>query len=318
VIDPREYILSKFPDSAFNSNGRLHAKCPFHDDRSASFSIRDDGVFTCGSPKCGEKGGFPYFYKQMEGIESWALVYRALRIAQVTPDIEDLFAGRTERKKEYWISDFPQPPMTEPIQSVKYLVDRGLGGEVVQHYGLQYGKVGECAGIDIQNTIIAPVFDLNGAYITFQVRYLSSASKTRWKMPSGSAAQNILYGGWLIGSYTKYLWVVEGASDVWNLHKLGRQAVGVFTTKASSAQLNRLRDLSVHHDLTIAVCMDGDSNYTTKTGKYVDCGMSIYSELCAYGLSPELVRLRPEEDPGMLTQARLIEIERESGIEEHA
>jgi hypothetical protein len=254
----------------------------------------------------------------MEGIESWAQVYRALRISEVTPDLHDLFERKAEKQKVYWISDFPQPPKVESIRSIKYLHDRNLGQDVVDKFGLLYGSVGDCAGISITNTLVAPVFDLNGSYITFQVRYLSENAPKRWRMPSGSAAQNILYGGWLVDSSTQHLWIVEGASDVWNMANLHRQAVGVFTTKASSAQLNRLRDLSIYNGLKLVVCLDGDSTKVTNTGKTVDCGMILYGELCAYGLDPILVRLRTEEDPGMLSLERLQEIEAEYGISDQA
>ena len=267
----------------------------------------------CGSPKCGIRGSFAYFYKLMEKIESWAQVYRDLRMSQVTPDLEVLFAEKRGDNKKYWISPFPQPPMVEPIRSVKYLLERKIGPDIVARFGLLYGVGGECAGIHIEDCIVAPVYDLNGTYITFQVRYLSPFALRRWQMPSGSAAQNVLYGGWLIDMNAPRgdLWIVEGASDVWNLTRLGVPAVGLFTNKASAAQLNRIRDLCTKYKLLPVVCMDGDACFTGKGGNVVDMGAKVASELSAYGLEVRTVHLPKEEDPGSLTEARLEEIYKE-------
>lgn len=306
-MDSREYILSRLPGMAFNSSGQIHTRCPFHNDNSPSFSIREDGVFVCGSPKCGIRGSFAYFYKLMEHIESWAQVYKDLRLTNVTPDLEELFAEKKGETKQYWISDFPQPPMIEPIRSIKYLSDRSLGPEIVSRYVLWYGVGGMSAGITISDSIVAPVYDLNGAYVTFQVRYLAPSAPQRWKMPSGSAAQTILYGGWLVGPISKHLWIVEGASDVWKLSSFGAQAVGLFTSKASASQLNRLRDLCVCHSLQPVVCLDGDARFV-KEGKEIDLGLKIANELAAFGLDALLVHLNKDEDPGSLDRARFQEL----------
>lgn len=307
-MDPREYILTHLPGTAFNSSGQIHTRCPFHEDNSPSFSIREDGVFVCGSPRCGIRGSFAYFYKLTEKIESWAKVYRDLKLTTVTPDLEELFAEKKGKEKEYWISPFPQPPQVEPIRSIQYLVDRGLGPDIVSRYGLLYGACGSSAGLSISDSIIVPVFDLNKAYVTFQVRYLSPSAPRRWQMPLGSAAQNILYGGWLIDSSTRHLWIVEGASDVWRLASFGTQAVGIFTTKTSPAQLNRLMDLCRDCSLIPVVCMDGDARFTRRDGKEVDCGLTIVHELQAFGLDPQVVYLEKTEDPGSLSRERFDEI----------
>jgi len=305
----RHYILSKFPDKSPNSKGEIHTRCPFHDDSSPSFSINvDTGLFVCGSPRCSISGSFPYFYKLCEGIESWAQVYRDLRVTDVTPDIESLLVQKKGGKKRYWISPFPQPPQVEPVVSVQYLLDRGLGADIIAQFGILYGRIGDCAGIKIENSLVVPVFDLNGSYLTFQVRYLTPKAKPRWRAPSGSPLQNVLYGGWLVDDSTDEVWVVEGPSDVWNLHLHGVQAVGLFTKAASSAQLNRLKDLCRRNGLRPVVCMDGDAVVQKKYGEVVDYGQRISDELFALGLDPILLHLDKEEDPGMLSVSRIHEV----------
>jgi len=305
----RQYIMSRFPDKNPNSKGEIHTRCPFHDDSSPSFSINiESGMFVCGSPRCSIRGSFAYFYKICEGIESWAQVYRDLRVTDVTPDIESLFAAEKQQKSQYWVSTFPQSPQVEPVRSVQYLVDRGIGAGLVERFGILYGCSGTCAGIIIEDSLVVPVFDLNGSYLTFQVRYLSPQAKLRWRTPLGSPIQHILYGGWLVDSTNEDLWIVEGPSDVWNMAKLGIQAVGLFTKAASSAQLNRLRDLCVRQSLKPVVCMDGDAIITNKAGRVIDYGQRVSNELCAFGLDPVLVHLNRDEDPGMLSEERAVAV----------
>lgn len=307
MIDPREYVLSKFPDKAPNSAGEIHTRCPFHDDRHPSFSINvDTGMFVCGSQRCGARGNFPLFYKLSEGIATWAEVFKQLKITRVAKDIEDLFATKAKPQKQYFISPFPAPPdaLVEPLGSVRYLVERGLGQSIIDAYGLVYGRLGFSAGISVADSIVAPVWDLDGTYLTFQVRYLNPDNPLRWRTPSGSPIQKLLYGGWRVPwNESGKLWIVEGASDVWNLFHHGIQAVGLFTKEASDSQLLRLQQLCVTFGLTPVVCLDGD----TVTPKR-DYGAIIQHELLAFGLDAKLIHLEKHEDPGSLSATRVAEL----------
>ena|GEM_PF-5526067 len=311
MIDPRSYIQSRFPDKAPNSAGEIHTRCPFHDDRSKSFSINvETGLFVCGSVHCGMRGNFPLFYKLTEGIVHWSEVFKKLKITQVAKDLEELFATKPQAKKQYYISPFPAAPdaLVEPLIPVKYLADRDLGQPVIDAYGLVYARLGFVAGISVQNCIVAPVWDLNGTYLTFQVRYLSPEAPLRWRSPSGSPIQRILYGGWMIpiAGVPKELWIVEGASDCWNLYRHGIQAVGLFTKEASDSQLLRIRQLCSAFKLTPVVCLDGDTVTPKK-----DYGLVIQNELLAFGFDARLVHLERHEDPGSLSAERLAQVRSE-------
>ena len=83
--------------------------------------------------------------------------------------------------------------------------------------------------------------------------------------------------------------------------------MGLFTSKASASQLNRIRDLCVCHSLQPVVCLDGDARFV-KGGKEIDLGLKIANELAAFGLDALLVHLDKVEDPGSLTYDRLREL----------
>jgi len=308
MIDKRAYIVSKFPYKRPTQNGEINVCCPFHDDSSPSFSINmETGMFICRSASCGLRGGFPYFYKLTENIESWTDVYKALKQTSSDFDISDIFKEKKTLKHED--IGFPPKELWESIGSLDYLTSRGLGPETVEAFGLVYGKLGKYKEAHLAGSIIAPIWDLDGSYKTFQVRYLNEKARVRWGGPTGSPIGNILYGGWLVSEGDKELWIVEGASDVWNMHTFGARAVGLNTKEASAAQLTRIYKLCTSYNLLPIICLDGDVSFLSIKAKKDFIG-SLFYELSALGLSPEVVMLNPEEDPGNISYDRYGEIRR--------
>lgn len=297
-MDKTAYIISKF-EKAPNGNGEIHTKCPFHDDSKPSFSIdTETGLFICRSASCGLRGNFAKFYKLTENIDNWQEVFKRLKEPSSNFDLNSLFEQKKINREEI-INPFPSEPNIEPIGRIKYLEDRQLGQEIVNRFSLVYGVTGEYSGVDIAQAIIAPVWDVDGTYKTFQVRYLTSNHKRRWINPIGSSIQNLLYGGWLITDEIPYLWIVEGASDTWKLASYGVQAVGLNTKDASPAQLNKINKLCRYLKLKPIVCLDGDA---------IPYSEKLFNELCAMGLTSQIIRLKFEEDPGSLSYERFCEI----------
>lgn len=305
-IDQREYILSRFPDAAVTSSGRIHTKCPFHDDRSPSFSIDvNRGVFICGSSRCGLKGNFPKFYKLSENI-TWAEVFEKLGSKELFDSVDELLSKVNpyqERKLIQIEIPFPTEDCLDDVPYTEYLRDRDLDPQTLRNFGVRYGTRGHFSNISIYNSLVAPVFDVNGKYWTFQVRYLGTGM--RWKNPVGSNIHSLLYGGWYI-SDGDYLFIVEGPSDVWKMAQFGLNAVGLFTKRASDNQLNRIKILCQHYDLKPVVMLDGDASVANDKGD--NPAENIYCELAAYGLNPKIVYLEYSEDPGSISRERVDQI----------
>jgi len=306
MIDIQEYITSQFPGKRFNSAGNLHANCPFHDDATKSFSINRKGMFICGSTKCGVRGNFAYFYKLSENI-TWKQVQDALKI--VAPkdnlDMATLF-DREDLAREQIVNSWP--PNTEPLGDLDYFEHRGFSSQEVDSlsakFGLRYGVEGYHEGVDIEATIVVPVYDTQGTYRTFQVRYLDPARQARWKNPLNSPLQDLLYGGWCVPTGENTVWVVEGASDTWNLARFGYTAVGLFTKEATCAQMTDLYAMGTQMGLHFIVCLDGDAHSQHKThGK--DYCAKMHAELRAYGLPSSIIYLDAHEDPGSLSEQRV-------------
>jgi DNA primase len=295
----RDYILKKLPEGRVSASDNLNCRCPFHNDGSPSFSISlDTGKFICRSASCGIRGSFLKFYKLMEGV-SWKRAISELKTQSYEIDLNELLSDKVEKPKEIKINQFPPENCLQDLNIIEYLSKRDLGQEVVESFGLKFGKYGRFDNLDITNSIVAPVFDVDRSYKTFQIRRL--AGKTRWLNPLGTPLREVIYGGWF-PFQSGLLWVVEGASDVWNLYSKGIQSVGLFTKESTSSQYNRIISLAEYYDLTPVVCLDGDAKESSK---------ELYFDLTASGLDAKLVLLRDHEDPGGLSCDRLEEIYKE-------
>ena len=303
-MDIHSYVVSKLGKEP-NSSGKIHARCPFHDDRHASFSFDlNKGLFICGSSSCGVRGNFILFFKLIEGIANWKEVYEKLKAPHLAIDMNSLLGldSYAERAKEKVVNPWPSSAFLEPLNQVEYLASKGISTETINTFGLHYGKGGSFSGVDIENSIVVPVYDVDSTYRTFQVRYLIN-TELKWKNPMDSPLQDLLYGGWILPEMGSNLWIVEGASDVWNLYEKGVQAVGLFTKEASTPQLSRLHKMCKNWDLQPVVCLDGDthSQYSDTLLANKDYCIHLHDVLWSYGFEPKVIYLRDDKDPGMLT-----------------
>lgn len=309
-MDIRNYICEKFPGKSPNSAGEIHGNCPFHDDQTKSFSINvSTGVFICGSTKCSVRGNFFLFYKMIEQIDSWTEVYNNLSKPSLAPNIGDLFTNKKKKKDSTVINNFPQPQFLSDIYYIEYLERRGITRDVCNRYELKYGVGGKFDKVDITNTIVAPIFDIDGTYRTFQARALDDY-RLRWNTPEHSPIQFLLYGGWVDPPKNGFIMIVEGASDVWNMASKGLYAVGLFTSHASNPQLMKIAYLCESSNSIPVVLLDGDACIPQKPNNKI-AAKDLYSELFALGLSPRWVPLEKEEDPGGMSIERVKELESE-------
>jgi len=304
-MDIQSYVISKLGKEP-NSAGKIHTSCPFHDDQTKSFSYDlNKNLFICGSTSCGVKGNFLLFYKLLENITNWREVYEQLKSPHLAIDLDSLLGldSYVEKQTPQVPNPWPPVPFVEPIQHIQYLVDRGITQTAITAFGLHYGTGGIFSGIDLENSIVVPIYDVDSTYMTFQVRYLLPEKQPRWKNPVNSPLQNLLYGGWLAPVPGSEIWIVEGASDVWNLYIHGVYSVGLFTKEASPSQLNRLYRLCKNWDLKPVVCLDGDTHdqYSSNFIKEKDYCLYLHDMLWSYGFEPSIIYLPKEKDPGSLT-----------------
>lgn len=82
-------LISSYVPLKGAGGGQYKGQCPFHEDRSPSFSVRDDGLFYCFG--CGARGDVLGFIEQIEGVPFPEALRRAAEFAGV-----ELSAARRE------------------------------------------------------------------------------------------------------------------------------------------------------------------------------------------------------------------------------
>lgn len=253
-------------------------------------------------------------YKMLEGINNWKDVYERLKSSRIEVDVDKLLGVQEEIERQDIVNTWLSDDILTDIQDCAYLTSRGLGQQVIDQFSLKYvtgGFLGDGRKkISLRDSIAVPIYEVDGTYKTFQIRFVNPISKMRWTTPPHSPVQNLLYGGWLVNERTPDLWIVEGASDVWRMSTFNEQAVGLFTKEASASQYNKIYYLCKLYGLRPVVLLDGDVRIGEKFGK-VDYVKKLFCELDAFGLDPQVVRLELEEDPGSLSEERFQEIKQQ-------
>ena len=92
-------LLAQRLHGSRRSGEKLTAKCPFHDDSSASFVVYANGGWNCASGSCGRKGAWPELYSHL-GLEVETQATQASRVVKYVYQYEDAsghVVGRVER-----------------------------------------------------------------------------------------------------------------------------------------------------------------------------------------------------------------------------
>lgn len=125
------------------SGTQFKARCPFHNEKTASFSVSPDrGVYYCFG--CGARGDIFNFVQEFEGIDfKGALNLLADRAGVVLTEYKksndykiddtDKIYTALESAKEKFQNELLRNP-----EAVKYLVDRGLTKETVENFGIGF------------------------------------------------------------------------------------------------------------------------------------------------------------------------------------
>ena len=109
AVNPIEVIGGYYV--RLRKSGRQHVGlCPFHDDRSPSFSVSDEGLWYCHA--CGVGGDLITFLERAEGLEFRGAKHRLAEIAGIQldnidtfsePSLEFKLSGREARAFDHWL-----------------------------------------------------------------------------------------------------------------------------------------------------------------------------------------------------------------------
>ena len=215
-----------------SSGTRYMGRCPFHEERSASFSVNSDlNLYHCFG--CGKGGDVVTFVRETEGLDFVGAIEWLAERFRVALEYEESspLADESRRRRERLFAVLDQAaafferhlwegPDGEPVRA--YLVSRGLGEEISKEFrlGLSPGqglaaKAREkgftadelrAAGLTNQRgndyfppRLMFPLADARGRVIGFQARKLHDDDPLKGKYVNSPESElfkksNVLYG----------------------------------------------------------------------------------------------------------------------------
>lgn len=272
------------------SGSNHHARCPFHNERTPSFTVSSTKQFYhCFG--CGAHGTAIRFLMEYDGMEfREAVTYLADLVGLSVPE-EARDAGPAEDHEPVYrvlarAAELYRGWLRRDGQrAVDYLKGRGISGETAQRYGLGFAPPGwenlmrsvddtaslKAAGLVVErddgrvydrfrDRLMFPIRDRRGRVIAFGGRVLGDAEPKYLNSPETPVFHkgHELYGLYELLQHQRRpeaVVVVEGYMDVIALAEAGvEEAVATLGTATSVRQVERL--FRVTSDLVF--CFDGD------------------------------------------------------------
>ena len=281
--------------------------CPFHNDKSPSFSVsQDKQIYKCFS--CGEAGNVITFVmkqKNLEFIEAIKLLAEKANIplnlgggetSKISKKKEILYKANTETGRYFFNN------LINDKQAREYFENRGIKQSTIRKFGLGYAKDGWSntiyhlrklgfndqimldAGLVLRNEkkgtiydrfrnrVMFPVFDIKGRVIGFGGRVLDDSKPKYLNSPETLVFQKgtNLYGlNFAIKNKMdqRYFIIVEGYMDCISLHQYG--ITNVVASLGTALTVNQARLLKRYADKVI-ISYDADIAGQTATLRGLD------------------------------------------------
>ena len=255
--NPIEDVVGQYV-SLKRSGSNLFGLCPFHGEKTASFSVAPDkGIYYCFG--CHKGGGAVNFMMEVEGL-SYPDAVRALakRAGMSVPEDEQ-YQSRYRQQERLWAlmkeaARFFYAQLYAPVgaECLAYVQKRGLSKAIVTKFGIGFAPNSWNALVDamkkkgytdqelrdadlvgekngriydrFRNRLMFPIFDVRGNVIGFGGRVLDD-SKPKYLNTSETLIFNKrknLFGlNFAKQSKHGYMILVEGNVDVVTLHQYG-------------------------------------------------------------------------------------------------
>lgn len=246
-------VLVRLGIEAKRTGRELWARCPFHEERSASWRIKDDpshehhAIWQCfGScPEGRRSGSIVVLVRRLLDLDSRDDAWRWIRTEGAETPPEPASAVQLvirERPAEFAL---PDGVVVAPVASWlslarRYLVDvRGVTPEQADRWELGFAAQGLLAG-----RIVIPVRDTDGRLLSYTARtYLGSARKFREPDKAEGADKGSVFGErrWPPPGERKLVVVSEAAFDCLAIERAtGHHVAGVFGSELLPGHIARL------------------------------------------------------------------------------
>ncbi len=275
--NPIEDVVGQYV-SLKRSGANMFGLCPFHGEKTASFSVAPDkGIYYCFG--CHKGGGAVNFMMEVENL-SYPDAVRALakRVGLEVPEDEQ-YQSRYRAQERLWAlmkeaGRFYHSQLYAPVgqQCLEYVQKRGLNKAIVTRFGIGFAPNSWNALVDamrkkgytdqelkdadlvgerngriydrFRNRLMFPIFDVRGNVIGFGGRVLDD-SKPKYLNSNETLIFNKRKNlfGMNFAKMTKqpFIILVEGNIDVVALHQFGfDNAVASLGTSLTEEQVNLL------------------------------------------------------------------------------
>jgi len=317
-------VVSSYVDLKKRSGSNRFGLCPFHSEKTPSFSVSPDKqMYYCFG--CSKGGGVINFIMEIEGLPFPDAVHFLARRAGMTVP-EDGKSDEAVQLRERLLKlnraagRFFFDQLKEPAgaRAIDYLNRRGLSKEMVTRFGLgaapdswdslgeamlrqgytreelvQAGlqKTGKHGGYDtFRNRLMFPVVDIRGSIVGFSGRILGDGEPKYLNTSDTmifSKSRNLFGLNLAKKSKAGYLLLVEGNIDVVTLHQAGfDSAVAALGTSFTPDQAR----LMTRYTGEVDICFDADGAGVKASQRAID----ILKEL---NIKVRMISMKGAKDP---------------------
>ena len=270
-------VVSGYVRLTKRSGANLFGLCPFHSEKTPSFSVnRDKQIYHCFG--CGKGGGVISFVMDMESLSyPEAIAFLARRAGMQMPEESDSAEGR-KRSRIFALNKdaarfyYAQLSTEAGAAARDYIRQRGISGAMVKNFGLGAApdswdslrramhekgytdqelfdaglvKRGQKGGFydAFRNRLMFPVIDVQGRVIGFSGRILGGEGAKYINSPDTlvyDKGRNLFALNLAKKSKSGYIILAEGNIDVVSLHQAGFDSAVASLGTALTAEQARL------------------------------------------------------------------------------
>ena len=290
--NPIEDVVGQYV-SLRRSGANMFGLCPFHGEKTASFSVAPDkGIYYCFG--CHKGGGVINFQMEMEGLSYPDAVRSLAKRAGMTVPEDEQYQSRYRQQERLWAlmkeaGRFFNEQLYSPAgaECLAYVKKRGLSKTVVTRFGMGFAPNSWNALVDamrkkgytddelraadlvgekngriydrFRNRLMFPIIDVRGNVIGFGGRVLDD-SKPKYLNSNETVIFNKrknLFGlNFAKKTKENYIILVEGNIDVVALHQFGfENAVASLGTSLTDEQVTLLS----RYTEQVVLTYDGDA-----------------------------------------------------------
>ena len=235
LTDLREII----PDLKKSGSASL-CVCPFHPDKNPSMSVNKE-FFHCFG--CGVSGDIITWFEKTNRIDWNAALQMAGGWAGVDigDDLNEAIARTTKERdeREEELYNYRQA-LEEEKAPQKYLADRGIKPETIEHFRLGYRRDWKAIAI--------PIYGRSGRLDAISYRYLDPNNQQRYHHKNNElwVKGDALYNAASIDEAGAFVCVCEGMFDAITIHQAGfRRVVATMGSSLSDAHIRELGDAPI-------------------------------------------------------------------------